>query len=174
MAEFHPLSFLDGDRPMFSPYVFGGIAGFHHNPKAVYNNQWYELQPLSTEGQTPYGLYQLAIPGGVGAIVYLTDAISIGIEGGLRKTFTDYLDDVSGTYVDVNELRETNPIAAGLAYRTPEYMDVDPLDMPNPIGNIRGNAKRRDVYFFTGLTFMINIGGLMELAGGPGVYNPFQ
>jgi Domain of unknown function (DUF6089) len=174
IAEFHPLSFIDGDRPVFSPYVFGGIAAFHHNPKAAYNNQWYDLQPLSTEGQSPYGLYQMAIPGGAGAIVYLTEAISIGFEAGLRKTFTDYLDDVSGTYSDVDALRETNPVAAALAYRIPEYLEVDPLDLPNPMGGVRGNPKRKDAYFFTGLTLMINIGGLMELAGGPGVYNPFE
>ena len=171
LAEFHFLSFLNGDRPMFSPYAFGGIAGFHHNPKAVYNNQWHDLQPLSTEGQSPYSLYQIAIPGGFGMHVYLNEAVSLGLEGGLRKTFTDYLDDVSGQYTDVDALSETNPTAAGLAFRTPEYLGEESL--PNPVGTPRGNPNYKDVYFFTGLTFMINISGLMELSGGPGVYNPF-
>lgn len=172
LAEFHFLSFLTGDRPIFSPYVFGGVAGFHHNPKAVYQNQWYDLQPLRTEGQnSAYGLYQVSIPGGFGAQVYLTDAISIGMEGGIRKTFTDYLDDVSGNYTDVDALAETNSIAAGLAFRTPEYLDDDKL--PNPLGQQRGNSNRKDAYWFGGVTFMVNIAGLMELAGGPGIYNPF-
>ncbi|MFK7807733.1 MAG: DUF6089 family protein [Saprospiraceae bacterium] len=171
LAEFHPLSFINGDRPIFSPYVYGGMAVFHHNPQAAYQSQWYDLQPLQTEGQDPYGLFQVAIPGGVGCHIYINDAISIGVEGGIRKTFTDYLDDVSGTYTDVELLAETNPVAAALAYRTPEYMDDDL--MLNPVGSQRGNSSRNDAYWFGGVTFMINIAGLMELSGGPGIYNPF-
>ena len=171
LAEFHFLSFINGDRPMISPYVFGGVAAFHFNPQAVYKNQWYDLQPLATEGQNRYGLVQVSVPVGFGTQVYLTDAISIGLEGGLRKTFTDYLDDVSSNYTDIDGLTETDPIAAALAFRTPEYMGEESL--PNPMGQTRGNPNNKDWYFFTGMTFMVNIAGLMELAGGPGIYNPF-
>ena len=66
------------------------------------NNEWLDLQPLGTEGQyssqypekDPYQLIQFAIPVGIGFKVSLSEKFSMAIEYGLRKTFTDYIDDV--------------------------------------------------------------------------------
>lgn len=88
-------------------YVYGfvGIAGFYMNPMAKYNGEWHSLRPLNTEGQgfvpsrTPYSNFQFAIPFGVGLKVGVDKLSSIGLEFGLRKTFTDYMDDVSTSYV---------------------------------------------------------------------------
>ncbi len=99
------------DRP-FSPYVFGGIAVFRFNPKALYQDEWIALQPLGTEGQglseyperKMYNLTSFAIPCGVGAKYALNDTWNVGFEAGIRFTFTDYLDDVSTTYADENVL----------------------------------------------------------------------
>ena len=72
------------------------------------SNEWIELQPLGTEGQNsvhypgkdPYSLTQIAIPLGVGIKWSLGEKFSLVAEYGIRKTFTDYLDDVGGTYAD--------------------------------------------------------------------------
>jgi hypothetical protein len=44
----------------------------------------------------------VAIPFGIGAKMNVSKKVGIGLEWGPRKTFTDYLDDVSGTYPDVS------------------------------------------------------------------------
>ena len=86
-------------------YPFVGIAGFYMNPKGEYNNIWYALQPLTTEGQgefetrEKYSRFQLAIPIGLGFKYGFNRRWSLSFEYGLRKTFTDYIDDVSTTYV---------------------------------------------------------------------------
>ncbi|MDR0368082.1 MAG: DUF6089 family protein, partial [Bacteroidales bacterium] len=38
----------------FSPYLFVGISVFSFNPQAKYNDTWYDLQALGTEGQELY------------------------------------------------------------------------------------------------------------------------
>jgi len=101
-------------RPDFSPYGFIGFAVFHHNPKAYYDGSqgglaagWYALQPLGTEGQNlggkyakPYSRVQIAIPAGLGVRYKLDKHWDLAFEIGWRKTFTDYLDDVSTNYVE--------------------------------------------------------------------------
>ncbi len=109
-------------RPDFVPYGFVGLAVFHHNPKAYYVNGsrpglapandiptgWYELQPLGTEGQyadngdypTPYKRVQIAIPFGLGVRYKIDRHWDMSLEVGWRKTFTDYLDDASASFVD--------------------------------------------------------------------------
>lgn len=177
IAECHFLGFLFDDRPIMSPYIYGGVAGFHFKPKAVYDNQVIDLQPLGTEGQgtangpDKYSLYQIAIPLGVGTEINIGNACKIGIDIGIRKTFTDYLDDVSTVYPDIELLNDTSPESAALSYRTPEY---DPaLAETNPMGGVRGNPNNKDWYAFGGMTFSFNISALTELGGGPGMYNPF-
>lgn len=97
----------------FSPYVFIGVAMFRFNPQAEYQGQWYDLQPLGTEGQGMpdypnrefYQLTEFSIPAGLGFKYAINDTWNLGVEFGMRKTFTDYLDDVSSTYVDLEALR---------------------------------------------------------------------
>src|SRR5687767_4547799 len=94
-----------------SPYFLTGIAFTYFNPKAEYNGEWVALQPLGTEGQGmpqypdrhKYSLFQPAIPIGVGVKVNITRFLTAGLELGHRFTFTDYLDDVSLTYVSEQE-----------------------------------------------------------------------
>ena len=150
----------------FTPYVFGGVALFHFNPYAydTLGNKHY-LQPLSTEGQglsiypdkKPYKLTQFAIPFGAGFKFRISDNAVIGYEFGLRKTFFDYLDDVSTTYADPNILAaERGPIALAMSYRGDEVKIGDP-NYPAE-GSIRGGSKYKDWYYFTGLTLSIGIG----------------
>ncbi len=70
------------------------------------NGEWVDLKPLRTEGQglipgrEEYKLTQLNIPMGIGVKYFLTETFHVSSEVLHRKTFTDYIDDVSTNYVD--------------------------------------------------------------------------
>ncbi len=149
-------------RP-FSPYIFGGISLFKFNPKARYEGNWVKLQPLGTEGQglpqyperDAYSLVSVAIPFGIGVKYAFTDQINIGLELGARRTFTDYLDDVSGTYVSYPELLAgKGPLAAALGNRTGELIGGEPVIVPT--GTQRGDSTGNDWYFILGATVTYN------------------
>ncbi|MEO9966108.1 MAG: DUF6089 family protein [Reichenbachiella sp.] len=103
-----------------NPYMFVGVAVFSHAPKAIapatdqagtvleQAGEWVDLRDLGTEGQqldttglSPYGKFSFAIPVGLGVKVRLPGNFDLNVEVGLRKLFTDYIDDVSGNYVDL-------------------------------------------------------------------------
>jgi hypothetical protein len=89
-------------RPDFVPYLFAGVAGFYSNPKGKYTDGDYkELQPLNTEGKN-YSRAQISIPFGAGIRYRINRNLDASFEIGLRKTFTGYLDDVSGNYADLS------------------------------------------------------------------------
>ncbi|MBC8048464.1 MAG: outer membrane beta-barrel protein [Fimbriimonadaceae bacterium] len=149
-------------RPL-SPYVYTGIAGFHFKPEAFYEGEWYELQPLGTEGQDineldfrePYSLYDLAIPIGIGVKWAMTERWNLGFEYGARWTFTDYLDDVSRTYADRNTLIEFNGLDAyNLSNRTGEILGGEPIDYS--FNDYRGDPTNNDWYMFLGFTLSRN------------------
>lgn len=133
-------------------YAFTGVNFFWFNPKAKgLDGKWYALQPIGTEGQgkiatrEKYSRLQMSIPLGFGVKYPLTQKISVGLEYGGRFTFTDYIDDVSTTYVE-NTLF-TDPNEAYLADPSEFYTaNGDRLVMgPN---DIRGNPKYNDYYMF--------------------------
>lgn len=135
-----------------TPYLYVGVAVFHHNPQAQApefdaagnptgkKGEWVDLQPLGTEGQyadlnksdanygiKPYKRIQFAIPIGIGVRFRLNELMDIAGEFGFRYTFTDYLDDVSENYVDLGVFDD--PLAAAMSYRsnevaTPNYTYV--------------------------------------------------
>jgi len=87
-------------RPDFVPYLFGGVAGFHHSPEGKdANGNYVDLQPLKTEGKE-YSKYQFSLPFGAGVRYRINRNLDASFEIGLRKTFTGYLDDVSDKYAD--------------------------------------------------------------------------
>lgn len=159
---------LDLDYFKFTPYLFGGIAVFHFNPY-TYDSAYGKvfLKPLSTEGQglalypdrKPYSLTQISFPLGAGIRFRVNDNIAIAWEIGLRKTNTDYLDDLSTAYVDeAYLLSQKGQVAADLAYRGDELKD-NPGTYP-PDGTVRGGALYKDWYYFSGVTatFKVNAG----------------
>ena len=95
------------------PYIFTGIGVFNFNPKAKLGNTYYELQPLGTEGQgttlyndrQKYALTTLCIPFGFGLKQKVSERFNVGIDIGVRFTFTNYLDDVSSTFADTRVIR---------------------------------------------------------------------
>jgi hypothetical protein len=131
-------------RSNWTPYVFAGIAVFHHNPQAQVPKtdlqgtpfpnagEWVDLRPLGTEGQysklnkgdanhgiSPYSLIQPAIPFGVGVRFRVADKLDVSSEFAMRYLFTDYLDDVSQNYVDLGALGD-DELAKALSYRSNE------------------------------------------------------
>lgn len=156
--------FVSMHNDNFTPYVFAGLGFFKHNPKAKYDDEWVELKPLSTEGQglpdyperQPYSLYQVSIPHGVGLKYQFSTSIALSMEVSPRKTFTDYLDDVSTDHVDQELLRQRRgELAASLADRSDELPQFD--DPQNQEGRQRGNPDDEDWYVFVGVTLSINL-----------------
>ncbi len=143
-----------------TPYGFLGLGIFKHNPQGFYQEKWHDLQTLGTEGQgldnypDKYSLTQISIPIGFGIKYALSSNINIGFEYGMRITFTDYLDDTSGFYPDLDELaRKKGELARKLSWRTNEILpDASP---PLP-GAQRGDPKDLDWYIFTGLYLSYN------------------
>ncbi len=151
----------------WTPYAFAGLALFHFDPYTSDSAGVKTfLKPLSTEGQSiagydakQYSLTQLSIPFGGGVKYSINDNIRIGVEVGMRKLFTDYLDDVSTSYADPNDLLTAKgQKSVDLSYRGDEIPNGNPT-YPQK-GAQRGGAKQ-DWYYFSGLhlTFQLNGGG---------------
>lgn len=163
---------LDMSTNRFTPYLYGGIAVFHFNPWAYDNsgNKTY-LKPLSTEGQglpqypeqKPYNLTQISLAFGGGIKFSISDAINIGIEVSQRKSFTDYIDDVSSIYVDKNVLLQAKGTkAVEMAYRG----GLSPQGSPQypAHGEQRGTPSEMDWYYFFGFTTEIKLSSLTNIS----------
>ncbi|HEU4718561.1 MAG TPA: DUF6089 family protein [Bacteroidia bacterium] len=151
-AEFNFIEYKIGDdKHEFTPFMFLGAAVFNFNPKAAFGNQWVALQPLKTEGQgKPYMRTQFSIPFGAGIKTNLAKRIGLVAEWGLRKTFTDYLDDVSTVYADPGTLYSNGgPLAVAVADRS--------TSAGSNAGRQRGNPRTKDWYSFAGLTLTFQL-----------------
>lgn len=145
-----------------SPYIFAGLSVFRFNPKAEYAGEWIPLQPLCTEGQgttkyndrEKYNLTQIAVPFGFGWKRALSRFWNIGIEIGVRATFTDYLDDVSTTYVEADILIAAyGPRSAELSNRTGETGNPQIYNSQKD----RGDPTEKDLYMFAGVTLTYSL-----------------
>ncbi len=161
------ITFVDINRNRLSPYIFAGVAFFHFNPwtfddggKKVY------LKPLSTEGQgiqafpsqKPYNLSQIALPYGLGLRFRVTNDLFVNLEFSQRKTFTDYLDDVSSFYVDQDILlAERGQLAVELGYRGSGGYP--------PFGEQRGTPTENDWYYTGGITIQYHLRALAQKLG---------
>lgn len=170
--EISPTVFLekyDGLMGKLRPYGVIGVGVFHFDPKGQYfapdgSSSWVDLQPLHLEGQgmaeypdrKPYSLTQLEIPMGFGAKYYIKDNFYIGLEILHRQTFTDYIDDVSTTYID-NSLfaRYLTPSQAAMANQLYYRQDFTPGSgqTRRPSDPQRGDATQKDAYFTSVLRF---------------------
>jgi opacity protein-like surface antigen len=138
----------------WTPYVFVGGSIFTAKPYTILNGQKVFLQPLSTEGQgfTPgkktYKTTSFAIPIGFGAEYALGEDVRVGIEFSYHKTFTDYIDDVSTSYVDAASLLSNKgALAVAAAYRGSGAYP--------PAGTIRGTPKTKDGFYFAQLVLTV-------------------
>lgn len=142
----------------FTPYLFTGLSVFKFNPKSG----GVELQPLGTEGQglpgrpKPYSRVALAIPIGGGIKISVGQSVGIGIQVSARRTFTDYLDDVSTTYPDINQLRASKGNDAALFSDPGAFNDSIP-DYPIYEGKERGTPSDKDWYLFGTFTLWVRM-----------------
>ncbi len=166
--EFNFFSYETGNPEYpFTPYLFTGISVFRFNPKAEMNNEIYELQPLGTEGQGSNGIkkykrVQLAIPIGGGIKISGGGSVGIGIEVGARRTYTDYLDDVSTVYPDQQALLASNG-ALAVAFSDRSYSGRDTSShIPDAYRKQRGDSKDKDWYLFAGVTLYFRLSSMIK------------
>ena len=144
----------------WTPYLFAGIGYRSMNPQAEYEGNLYDLQALGTEGQgttegdDPYALTGVVLPFGVGFKLNVWKRIAINLEWGMRKTYTDYMDDVSTTYVNPAVLAEENGVLSALL--ADRSIQQDGLNGDND-GIQRGDPGRNDWYNFTTFTLAFRI-----------------
>ncbi|MCC2546115.1 DUF6089 family protein [Hymenobacter sp. BT175] len=147
-------------RPDFVPYVFAGVAAFHHNPKGLVSGgnipasleagSYVDLQPLRTEGQSSaYSKTLISIPFGGGVRYKINKSFDVGFEIGWRKTFTDYLDDVSGNYAAPAALGSDASKYFGRDITRSTSGEFTGFNTP---GEMRGKSNEDDWYIVTGLT----------------------
>lgn len=157
-------------NPRYRPYIFAGVGMFSYNPKGTLTDQngnvtWHDLAPLHTEGQgfdeypdrKPYALTQMNLPYGAGIRYMATERMNLSFELLYRKTFTDYVDDLSTDYVDPalfdKYLSQADAVIAkqinDKAFTS--YVPGSPRFVP---GYQRGNPKNNDSYF----SFVLKVG----------------
>ena len=158
--NFFPVTSKKGEN--HSPYVFLGYGMFAFYPEAWYQNRWVKLRPLGTEGQgtalNSQGIYpevSSLILFGLGYTINISRIMNIYIESGFRRTATDFLDDVSGFYVNPTELAEIRgPLAAELSNRS--IIRYDTTD------RLRGNPNNNDWYVFTNFKIIFKLSSSRE------------
>jgi hypothetical protein len=156
LIEYRPFSRSKGFNRF---YLYSGVGGIYYQPKAELNDDWYKLRDMGTEGQYlangvgPYSELDVVIPYGLGYKFRLAKSTSLILDLGFRKTFTDYLDDVSTVYPD--------PVAMQLSSNTPPQGAAlaDRSVIPNPTGYERGNPDKMDSYHILSLKFEYILGG---------------
>lgn len=147
VAEFNFWEYYTGSkRNYFTPFLFAGVSYFNFKPTSY---SGVELQSIGTEGQnvgfagrSPYKQYSFAMTFGFGIKYSLSERLGLAFELGMRKTFTDYIDDISTTYYLTGQ--NINPNVPGEISSDPtmshdEYMQ-------------RGDDQTKDWYNYTGLT----------------------
>lgn len=147
-------NFIVNDEALIIPYVSGGLSGFYIDPYTPAEGGRIYLFPLGTEGQ---GLREYpdrkmnrhlnaAILGGGGLALRVSENLNLDLDVVFRKTFTDYIDDVSSTYPEAQALlKARGPLAVKYSYRgsAPEI----------PAGSARGNPATNDMYHVIALRF---------------------
>lgn len=174
LAEFYPTVFFEYEPSevfhKIRPYGVIGVGAFHFNPKGSdpATGNWVDLKPLHTEGQgfsqypdrKEYKLTQLNIPMGIGVTYFVNETMNLSLEVIHRKTFTDYIDDVSTDYVDPAVFYSNLPLAqAQIAERMANKTSFTSASTQvfGP-GDKRGTPTNNDAYFTIGLKFGFRLG----------------
>ncbi|HEX6334083.1 MAG TPA: hypothetical protein VFZ78_07640 [Flavisolibacter sp.] len=172
-VEFYPTVFFeryDGLYGKLRPYGIIGIGAFKFNPMGKYyapdgSSRWVELKPLRLEGQgmreyptrREYSLTQIETPMGFGVKYYYRENLYVGIEVLHRKTYTDYIDDVSTTYIDnslfANYLTPEQAAMANQLYYRQGFDPSNPTQNRLPADAQRGDPKENDSFFSTIIRF---------------------
>ncbi|MFT5165931.1 MAG: hypothetical protein ACI8P3_001162 [Saprospiraceae bacterium] len=160
--EFNFLPYVHGSKDKFyTPYLFAGFSVFHFEPQAKYQGDWVDLRPLGTEGQfkgEEYSTLQGALVYGFGLKLDLSYEWSLNFELSSRRLFTDYLDDVSTVYPDLDDLGSLHgQIAVDLSdpsFPSPEGIKI------GQVGRQRGNSNSNDIFVFVGIGLVYYFGDI--------------
>lgn len=134
-------------RKRFQPYIYASIGATYFNPKGEdpFTTEWVSLRELKTEGQaTPYSPIAIIVPYGGGIRYKFKPKYDFIFELGYRKTFTDYLDDVSGPmYAKLESF--SDPLAARMSMKAVD--EGESSYSSTYTSQIRGNNTKKDGYF---------------------------
>ena len=154
--DFNFLEYFTGGGPKgFTPYIYAGVGSVFFSPRASYpvqpdlDDRDYKLRFYQTEGQAgPYKNYAFTIPYGAGIKLRVKENLGIFSQIGYRTAYTDYLDDVSGSYPEPNH--HNWPVDNNLAIR---QVLSNPSLVPGhgAPGTQRGDFRKRDTYMFVGI-----------------------
>jgi hypothetical protein len=153
-GDFNFFRFMPGEpQYSFTPYITFGVGVFSYDPYAYLRGEKIPLRQLGTEGQgsslypdrKQYSSMAICIPFGGGFKYALNERINIGFEVLHRFTNTDYLDDVSKTYVDpaVFPPNPDGSTSTALLMSDRSYEIGEPIGIPN---RQRGNSKQKDQF----------------------------
>jgi hypothetical protein len=171
--EFNFLEYIHGSKDNnWSPYLFLGFGVSYFDPKAELDGTWHSLRPLGTEGQFK-GEEYYSVAGnwvyGAGFKIDLSYEWSLNIDVSARRLFSDYLDDVSTTYPDADDVEDLRgEFATRFIDRSPELFQEDPgfftrNNIESPIGEPgrqRGNSRNNDTYVYVGVGLYYYFGNL--------------
>jgi len=119
----------------------------------MYNGSKVYLQPLGTEGQNfmagkqPYGLTTTVYPFGVGYKIPLGSG-QLAFELAMRKSTTDYIDDVSTRFADPAQIAANAPSGSGATAAALADKNISTIPGFSDPGAIRGDPTDNDNYFF--------------------------
>ncbi len=160
-GDFNFFKFVPTDfHYSFTPYATIGVGVFSYDPYAYLNGEKIYLRPLNTEGETfyqgrkAYGTMALCVPIGFGIKYSVTENLNISFEIAHRFTSTDYIDDVSKTYVGLDKFSSPGvpPVAAILQDRSFETGDRIGIE-----GRQRGFSKQKDQFAIAEIGISFNI-----------------
>ena len=158
-AEFNFFRYATGELGnRFTPYLTGGVGVFYYNPYTELNGRRYDLRPLGTEGQNVgytdrrYNSVSVCFPIGMGVKYWLRPGVNLGFEIADRLTLTDYLDDVSKTYVGIDNF-PTDPLNPNPSFILQDRSIENGGEALGRPGKQRGNDQTKDQY----LTFVFHL-----------------
>ncbi|SDD65497.1 Outer membrane protein beta-barrel domain-containing protein [Mucilaginibacter pineti] len=147
IGEFNFMNYIPDAGPnRYTPFIYAGFGITGYNPRTTFEGSQVNLRPLKTEGGKPYGDNTVVIPYGVGIKYNFQGKWNLAADLGYRYVLTDYLDDVSGSYIKKSAL--TSDLSRALSDRSGE---VTGNYIGSP-GSQRGDFKPRDTYFFLGIS----------------------
>lgn len=161
IGDFNFFKFMPTDPSRsFTPYASLGVGFVSYDPYAYYNNEKVYLRPLNTEGQTfyqgrkAYGTTALVVPVGFGVKYAISSKVNLSFELNYRFTTTDYLDDVSTTYIGIDKFPASQGKSlAGLmqdrSYEVGPRIGVE--------GRQRGFSKQKDQYAMAEVGISFNL-----------------
>ena len=148
-------------------YIAAGLGYFHFTPFATPagSTKFVKIYDLHLEGDgfggsypKSYSLFQLCVPLGIGYRWDIGKHLNLGFEYMYRKTFTDYLDGVSGKYIDNTEyVKHMSAAQAAQAIQIADQSAVYRLSFANAPGTPRGNPGNKDGYSTISINFYYKI-----------------